>query len=38
MNMLHVDATPTFIINGVNHPGALEYDQFAALITQNEKS
>jgi protein-disulfide isomerase len=38
MNMLHVDATPTFIINGVNHPGALEYDAFAALITQNEKS
>jgi len=38
MDMLHVDATPTFIINGVNHPGALEYDQFAALIAQNEKS
>lgn len=38
MNMLHVDATPTFIINGVNHAGALEYDAFAALINQNEKS
>ncbi len=38
MDMLHVDATPTFIINGVNHPGALEYDDFAALIAKNEKS
>ncbi len=36
--MQHVEATPTFIINGVNHPGALEYDAFAALIAQNEKS
>ncbi len=38
MDMEHVDATPTFIINGAKHPGALEYDAFAALITQNEKS
>ncbi len=38
MTIHHIDATPTFIINGTNYPGALEYDDFAALIMKNEKS
>lgn len=27
-----IDATPTFIINGLKHPGAMDYDSFAALV------
>ncbi len=30
----HVDATPTFIINGKIFPGAMEYDKFAETIAQ----
>jgi protein-disulfide isomerase len=32
--MYHVDATPTFIINGKTFPGAMEYDQFAQTVAQ----
>jgi protein-disulfide isomerase len=32
--MYHVDATPTFIINGKVFPGAMEYDDFASTIAQ----
>jgi protein-disulfide isomerase len=28
----NVDATPTFIINGQIHPGALDYSDFAAIV------
>ncbi len=35
MTIHHIDATPTFIINGTNYPGALEYDDFYALIMKN---
>jgi len=35
MGLHHIDATPTFIINGTNYPGALEYDDFYALIMKN---
>ncbi|MBU6398639.1 MAG: DsbA family protein [Rhodospirillales bacterium] len=28
-----INATPTFIINGQKHPGAVDYDTFAALLT-----
>ncbi len=30
----NVDATPTFIISGKIYPGAMEYDDFAAAVTQ----
>jgi protein-disulfide isomerase len=30
--LYHIDATPTFIINGTTYPGAMEYDQFANVI------
>jgi protein-disulfide isomerase len=30
--LYHVDATPTFLINGKAYPGAMEYDQFAAVV------
>lgn len=29
-----VDATPTFIINGQKHPGAMDYDTFAGIVTK----
>jgi len=29
-----IKATPTFIINGRVYPGAMEYDDFAALVTK----
>jgi protein-disulfide isomerase len=29
-----VEATPTFIINGRTYPGEMEFDDFAALVTQ----
>jgi protein-disulfide isomerase len=32
--MYNVDSTPSFIINGTLHPGALEYPDFAALVTK----
>jgi protein-disulfide isomerase len=32
--MYHVDATPSFIINGTLYPGAMEYDDFAATIAK----
>jgi protein-disulfide isomerase len=35
MTIHHIDATPTFIINGTNYPGALEYDDFYTLIMKN---
>ncbi len=28
----HIDATPTFIINGRMYPGAMAYDDFAAIV------
>ena len=31
---LQVEATPTFIINGKTYPGAMEYDDFAAVVTK----
>jgi protein-disulfide isomerase len=36
--MYHVDATPTFIINGKLSPGAMEYPDFAAAIAAAAKS
>jgi protein-disulfide isomerase len=30
----HVDATPTFVINGKIFPGAMEYDDFAKTVAQ----
>jgi protein-disulfide isomerase len=36
--MYHVDATPTFIINGKTFPGALEYDDFAAAVAAATKA
>ena len=30
----HVDATPTFIINGKTFPGVMEYDDFAKTVAQ----
>jgi protein-disulfide isomerase len=30
---LGVDSTPTFIINGQAHPGAMEFDAFSKLVT-----
>jgi protein-disulfide isomerase len=30
----HINATPTFIINGTTYPGAMEYDDFAAAIAK----
>jgi protein-disulfide isomerase len=36
--MYHVDATPTFIINGTAYPGAMEYPDFAATIAQAAKA
>lgn len=32
--LYHVDATPTFIINGTAYPGAMEYDDFAATVAK----
>jgi protein-disulfide isomerase len=32
--LYHIDATPTFIINGKMFPGAMEYDDFAATVAQ----
>lgn len=32
--MYNVDSTPSFIINGTLYPGAMEYPDFAALITK----
>jgi protein-disulfide isomerase len=32
--LYHVNATPTFIINGKVFPGAMEYDDFASTIAQ----
>jgi protein-disulfide isomerase len=29
-----INATPTFIINGQKHPGAMDYDTFAGLLTK----
>ncbi|HTQ70233.1 MAG TPA: thioredoxin domain-containing protein [Acidocella sp.] len=29
-----VDATPTFVINGKPYPGAMDYDDFAAVVTK----
>jgi protein-disulfide isomerase len=29
----NIDSTPTFIVNGVAHPGELTYAAFAALLT-----
>jgi len=29
-----ISATPTFIINGKTYPGEMEYDDFAAVVTQ----
>ncbi len=36
--LYHVDATPSFIINGTLYPGAMEYDDFAATIAKAAKS
>jgi protein-disulfide isomerase len=36
--MYHVDATPSFIINGTLYPGAMEYDDFAATIAKVAKA
>jgi len=33
-SLYHINATPTFIINGKTYPGAMEYDDFAATIAQ----
>jgi protein-disulfide isomerase len=30
----HIDATPTFIINGKTYPGAMPYTDFAAAVAQ----
>jgi protein-disulfide isomerase len=32
--MDHIDATPTFIINGKIYPGAMEYDDFVAAVAK----
>jgi protein-disulfide isomerase len=32
--MYNVDSTPSFIINGTLYPGAMEYPDFAAIITK----
>jgi protein-disulfide isomerase len=32
--MYNVDSTPSFIINGTLYPGAMEYTDFAAIITK----
>ncbi len=36
--MYHVDATPTFIINGKPYPGAMEYPDFLATINEAAKA
>ncbi len=36
--MYHVNATPTFIINGKPYPGAMEYPDFLATINAAAKS
>ncbi len=36
--MYHVDSTPSFIINGKLYPGAMEYDDFAAVIEKAAKA
>jgi protein-disulfide isomerase len=30
----NIDATPTFVLNGKTYPGAMEYDDFAALVNK----
>ena len=30
----HIDATPSFVLNGKTYPGAMDYDDFAALVTK----
>jgi protein-disulfide isomerase len=37
-SMYHVDATPTFIINGKTYPGAMEYPDFLNTINQAAKT
>ncbi len=36
--MYHIDATPSFIINGKLHPGAMPYDDFADIVTKAAKA
>lgn len=35
--LYHINATPTFIINGKTYPGAMEYDDFASVVAQAAK-
>ena len=35
--MYHINATPSFIINGTLHTGAMEYDEFASTIAAAAK-
>lgn len=37
LNQLHVDSTPTFIINGKLYSGDMAYDQFAKLLADQSK-
>jgi len=37
-SLYHVDATPTFIINGKTYPGAMEYPDFLNTINQAAKT
>lgn len=30
----NINATPSFVLNGKTYPGAMEYDDFAALVTK----
>ncbi len=30
----NIDATPSFVLNGKTYPGAMDYDDFAALVTK----
>ncbi|WP_297443029.1 thioredoxin domain-containing protein [Acidocella sp.] len=36
--MYNINATPTFVINGTVHPGAAEYDDFAAMVEAAAKA
>ncbi|WP_298284546.1 thioredoxin domain-containing protein [Acidocella sp.] len=36
--MYNINATPTFVINGAVHPGAAEYDDFAAMVEAAAKA
>ncbi len=36
--LYHIDATPTFIINGKTYPGAMEYPDFLNTINQAAKT